>query len=586
LWPRSCGFRLQAEDPIRVLVPAALGWDARRSPQGLEFSGMSLRLCAILLVVVGVAAVPRAQPVEKLDYATLAQIRDEGLNRSQVMDHVWWLSEVYGPRLTGGPQILQASDWAIRKFNEWGLANAHREPFAFGRGWSLVRFSAHMIEPQVQPLIGFPGSWSPGTNGTVTGEVVRVHIAGDADFARYTGKLAGKIVLTQPAREVQMLEGPIISRMGAAEMEEAAITPIPRGRAGRGRGGDPDDTGDAPGRGRGGAQLRARIAQFFKREGVLAAFDRGSDSITASVGSNLTFQQQRTDGGTVFPSSGGSRTSDPAAAVPSVTLAIEHYNRIARLLEKGLPVRVELNLQTTFHDETTANGFNTIADIPGTDPALKDEVVILGAHFDSVAAATGATDNATGSAAIMEAARILRALDVKPRRTIRIALWGAEEQGLLGSRAYVREHFADPATMALKPAHAKVAAYFNSDNGTGRVRGVWLQSNLAVRPVFEQWIAPLRDLGVTALGPRSVSQTDHVAFDTVGLPGFQFMVDRLEYNSRTHHSNMDVYDRVQRDDMVQHATVIAVFAYNAAMRDEKLPRKALPRPQPQGRGSR
>jgi Zn-dependent M28 family amino/carboxypeptidase len=267
--------------------------------------------------------------------------------------------------------------------------------------------------------------------------------------------------------------------------------------------------------------------------------------------------------------------------VPGVTLAVEHYNRMVRVLAKNIPVKVELDIETKFYDETTPNGFNTIAEIPGADPALRDEVVILGAHFDSVAAATGATDNATGSAAMMEAMRILRAIDAKPRRTIRIALWGGEEEGLLGSRAYVKEHFADPATMVLKPAHAKVAAYFNSDNGTGRVRGIWLQGNMAVAAVFEQWMKPLADLGVVAAGPRSVASTDHASFDAVGLPGFQFMVDRLEYNSRTHHSNMDVYDRVQRDDMVQQATVLAVFAYNAAMRDEKLPRKPLPKPTPQ-----
>ena len=304
-----------------------------------------------------------------------------------------------------------------------------------------------------------------------------------------------------------------------------------------------------------------------------------------AIGSDLPFQQQRTDGGTIFPTGNQSRGADAGTGVPGVTLAVEHYNRMVRILEKNVPVKVELNLQTKFYDETTPNGFNTVAEIPGTDPALKDEVVILGAHFDSVAAATGATDNATGSAAMMEAMRILKAIGVKPRRTIRIALWGGEEEGLLGSRAYVSEHFADPATMVLKPDHAKVAAYFNSDNGTGRVRGVWLQGNLAVQPIFAQWIAPLEDLGVVALAPRSVTSTDHVSFDNVGLPGFQFMVDRLEYQSRTHHSTMDVYDRVQRDDMVQQATVIAVFAYDAAMRDEKLPRKALPKPQPQRGGS-
>jgi carboxypeptidase Q len=245
-----------------------------------------------------------------------------------------------------------------------------------------------------------------------------------------------------------------------------------------------------------------------------------------------------------------------------------------RVLEKNLPVTVELNIQTKFYDEPPAgNGFNVIAEIPGTDPKLKDEVVMLGAHFDSVAASTGATDNATGSAAMMEAMRILKAVGAKPRRTIRIGLWGGEEEGLLGSRAYVRQHFGDPASKTLKLEHAKLAAYFNSDNGTGRVRGIWLQGNTAAEPIFRQWMEPLKDLGVSAIGPRSVTSTDHVSFDAVGLPGFQFMVDRLEYNSRTHHSNMDTFDRVQADDMIQQATVVAVFAYNAAMRDEKLPRK-------------
>lgn len=512
-----------------------------------------------------------AQAPEKLDYSAIAQIRDEGLNRSQVMDHISWLSDVYGPRLTGGPQIMQASDWAIEKFTEWGLATPRRETWQFGRGWTLVRFNAHMIEPQIQPLIGYPGSWTPGTNGTVTADVVRVDIQDDADFERYRGRLAGKIVLTQPGRAVPMLEGTIVHRMGEQDLEEAATTPIPAARDGGGRAGRGGRDS--------GAALARRIQQFYRTEQVVAQFNRGSDNVTAAIGSGLSARQQRPDGGTIFPSGGGgSRSTDPASLTPSVTLAVEHYNRMLRILAKGIAVKVELNIQTQFHEETTPNGFNVIAEIPGTDPVLKDEVVILGAHLDSVAASTGATDNATGSAAVMEAMRILRAIGVQPRRTIRIALWGGEEQGLLGSRAYVREHYADVPTMTLKPDHAKVAAYFNSDNGTGKVRGIWLQSNLAVRPVFERWIEPLRDLGVEALAPRSVGSTDHASFDAAGLPGFQFMVDRLEYNSRTHHSNMDFYDRVQREDMIQQATVIAVFAYNAAMRDEKLPRKALPRP--------
>jgi carboxypeptidase Q len=531
------------------------------------------RTATLFLLIVSIAAFPRAQaPAEKLDYETIGRIRDEGLNRSQVMDHISWLADVYGPRLTGGPGIMQAGDWTLKKFAEWSLSNPHRETFQFGKGWSLERFSAHMIEPQVQPLIGLPGGWSAGTNGTVVVEVVRAQIDTEADIERYRGKLAGKIVLTQPARAVSMLEGLIVHRMTPEEFAEAATTPIP---AARGRGG----RGGAGGRGAADNSLRQKIAQFYKSEGVVALFNRGGDSASASAGSNLDTQQQRTDGGTIFPSGNGSRAADAGQAVPSVTLAVEHYNRMTRILDKGLPVKVELNIQTKFYDETSPNGFNLVAEIPGTDPALKDEVVILGAHFDSVAHSPGATDNATGSAAMMEAMRIIKAIGAKPRRTIRIALWGGEEEGLMGSRAYVREHFADVTTMTLKPAHAKVAAYFNSDNGSGRIRGIWLQSNLAVAPIFQQWIEPLRDLGVTGLGPRSVSSTDHVSFDNAGLPGFQFMVDRLEYNSRSHHSNMDTVDRVQRDDMVQHATVIAVFAWNAANRDEKLPRKALPPPQ-------
>jgi carboxypeptidase Q len=526
------------------------------------------RAAFVFILAATVAPLVVAQ-TEKLDFPMLGRIRDEGFSRSQVMDHVWWLSDVYGPRLTGSPAIQQASEWAMKKFNEWGLANVHQERWAFGKGWSLQRFSAHLVEPQVQPIIGFPHEWSSSTKGTVVADVVRVRIASDADFATYHGKLAGKIVLTQPARRVRLLEGPIVLRMDEKWTAEAETTPIPDASAGGGRGNN-------------AAALRQKIAEFYTAEGVVAVLDRGSDSDMAAGGSDLSWQQQHPDGGTIFPAGSGPRDANAGRNPPEVTLAVEHYNRMARILDKGLPVKIELNVDATFYDETTPNGFNTVAEIPGTD--LASEVVMIGAHFDSHPYATGATDNATGSAAMMEAMRILKAVGAKPRRTIRIGLWGGEEQGLLGSRAYVRDHFADLETMTLKPEHAKLAAYFNSDNGTGKVRGVWMQGNMAARPIFEQWIAPLRDLGVTILAPRSVSQTDHVSFDNVGLPAFQFVVDRLEYNSRTHHSNMDTYDRVQRDDMVQQATVVAVIAYDAAMRDEKLPRKALPAP-PRGRGT-
>jgi hypothetical protein len=514
---------------------------------------------AILIV-----ALPSAQS-ERQDYAALGRLRDEGLSRSQVMDHISWLSDVYGPRLTGTPGLQQASEWAMKKLRDWGLTNVHQERFRFGKGWSLVRFSAHLIEPQVQPLIGYPNTWSPGTEGTVTAEVVRADLVTEADLVRYRGTLKGKIVLAQPARAVRMLEGPIILRMGDQELDEASTTAIPAA---------PAQASARPSR----TDLLSRdaIQRFLVSEGVVATFNRGSDSDMAAGGSDLSWRQQRTDGGTIFPSGGPGRDEDASASVPSVTLAVEHYNRMVRILDRGVPVKVELHIETRFHEDTDMNGINTIAEIPGTD--LASEVVMLGAHLDSHPYSTGATDNATGSAAIMEAVRILKAAGVAPRRTIRVALWGGEEQGLLGARAYVREHLADPGTMQLKPDHARLSAYFNSDNGTGRIRGIWLQGNLAARPIFEQWMAPLADLGVTAVGPRSVTSTDHVPFDDVGIPAFQFMVDRLEYNARTHHSNMDFVDRVQRDDMVQHATVIAVFAFQAAMRDGMLPRKALPAP--------
>jgi hypothetical protein len=542
-------------------------------------------LFLIALFTASFLALPRAQ-TEKLDYAAIGQIRDEGLTRSQAMETLFWLTDRYGPRVTGSPEMEEAGAWTMKEMTGWGLANVHREEFEFGRSWSIVRFSAHMIEPRVQPLIGLPKTWSQPTDGPVTAEVVRATIATDADFARYKGQLKGKIVLAQPSRAVRMLEGPFIVRMDGDLAREAETTPVPaqRGRAGGAgqspaagpeRGAAPDDTpGDQPaGGGRGNQQFLARVQQFYKDEGVVAVFDRGSDADTANMGSNLSVNQQRPDGGTIFP---GTVNRTAPAGVPQVTLAVEHYNRMVRLLEHRVPVKVELDVKVQFHEN--AKGFNIVGEIPGSDPALAGEVVMLGAHFDSHSFATGATDNATGSTAMLEAVRIIKTLGLKPRRTIRVALWGGEEQGLLGSRAYVLAHFGDPQTMALKPEHAKLSAYFNLDNGTGRIRGIWMQGNLAARPVFAHWIAPLADLGVTILGPRSVASTDHVSFDNVGLPGFQFVQDRLEYNSRTHHSNMDTYDRVQREDLIQQATVAAVFAYNAAMRDEKLPRKALPKP--------
>ena len=552
-----------------------------------------IRRGAFLILFVSAFVALTGAQTEKLDYAGIGQIRDEGLNRSQAMDTLFWLSDRYGPRVTGTPASDEAGAWTMKRMTEWGFVNVHREDWDFGRGWSLVRFSAHMTEPRIQPLIGLPKTWSVATEGAVTAEVVRATLATEADLAKYKGQLKGKIVLTQPSRAVRMLEGPFIVRMDGDLAKEAETTPIPAQRerggrggtaAGGGRGADPatapvapttaDDPNAEPPAGRGGAtgRFQQRLQQFYKDEGVVAVFDRGSDADTANMGSGLSVNQQRPDGGTIFP--GTVNRANALAGVPQVTLAVEHYNRMMRLLEHNVPVKAELDVRVQFHENV--KGFNLVGEIPGTD--LASEVVMLGAHFDSHSFGTGATDNATGCAAMLEALRIIKTAGLKPRRTIRVALWGGEEQGLLGSKAYVLAHFGDPRTMVLQPEHAKLAAYFNLDNGTGRIRGVWLQSNLAARPIFAQWLAPLTDLGLTILGPRNVGSTDHSSFDAVGLPGFQFVQDRLEYNTRTHHSNMDTYDRVQPDDLIQQSTVSAVFAYNAAMRDEKLPRKALPHP--------
>jgi hypothetical protein len=513
---------------------------------------------ALACILSALAATYHAQSV---DGAAIQKIRDEGLQRSQVMETLFWLTDRYGPRLTGSPEFEEAGEWAVRQLRDWGVQNVRKERFAFGRGWSLVRFSAHMTEPRVMPIIGMPKAWTPGTGGLVNAGVVRVALETAADAEKLKGTLKGKIVLTQPARAVRMLDGRIVLRMNEKDIEEALAAPADRPAGGRGRGqANPDRL------------TQAQIMAFYKSEGVVALIDRGSDSDTPAGGSDLSWQTQRVDGGTIFPG-GASRTESPDAVLPQVTIAVEHYNRMVRLLDHDVPVSMSLDIETRYTEEDAAapGGFNIIGEIPGTDKA--DEIVVVGAHFDSWHGATGATDNAAGSSAMMEVLRIIRATGLKPRRTIRIALWGGEENGLLGSRRYAAEYLGT--NDAPKPGLAKHVAYFNLDNGTGRIRGIWMQSNAAVAPVFASWIAPLKDLGVEILGPRSVSSTDHVAFDALGVPAFQFIQERYEYNSRTHHSNMDFYDRVQADDMKQIATVAAVFAWQAANTESPLPRKSV-----------
>jgi carboxypeptidase Q len=346
---------------------------------------MPRTLIAVALCCATTVAVVHTQ--DKLDYAMFSRIRDEGFARSQALDHVSWLADVYGPRLQGSPAMRQAADWVAKTVTGWGFANVHQEKWPFGTGWSLVRFNAHMIEPQIQPLIGVPRSWTPGTSGPVTADVVRVDIRSAADFDNYRGKLAGKIVLIQPLREVRLLEGIVVQRWNDALLKEAMTTPIPAAPAAE------SATTHGP-------SLADQMQRFFVDEHVAAIFDRGSDASLVAGDNQMSWRTQRTDGGTIFPSAGGSRDANAAAVVPAVTLAVEHYNRMVRILDKGLPVKVELDVKAQFHAETDANGFNVIADLPGSD--LASELVILGAHLDGVGTGTGATDNAAGVAVMME----------------------------------------------------------------------------------------------------------------------------------------------------------------------------------------
>ena len=525
-------------------------------------------LAAAATLALGLSLVPLSaqRAADSVDLDAVYRLKEEGFQRSRVMDILSWLTDVYGPRLTNAPGYRKAGEWAVAEMKQWGLANAQLVPFRFGRGWSNDKFYAMATTPGGSfPIIGMSAAWTPGTGGLVSGAAVHAVIESEEDFARYKGQLTGKFVLAAAMRDVPALWMPPAQRYTEEQLRalETESDATPRGGRG-GRAGAPGRQG-GPGGGRGQAQAFAqKRTQFFKDEGVLGVLSPSS----------------RGDGGTIFLGGGGSREPDAPAGVPTFTIAVEHYGRLVRTLERKMPVTIEMDVRNTFHDGVES--FNVVGDIPGTDKA--DELVMLGAHFDSWHGGTGATDNAAGSAVMMEAMRILKASGLKLRRTVRIALWGGEEQGLIGSREYVTAHFADRTDMKLKPAHAKLSGYFNVDNGTGAIRGIYLQGNEAAAPIFDAWMKPFHNLGMRTLTIRDTSGTDHLSFDRVGLPGFQFIQDEVEYDTRTHHSNMDVYERVQEEDMRKNAVIVAAFVYHAANREEKLPRKPLPPPQPAGRG--
>lgn len=505
-------------------------------------------------------------PAPGADYGTLGRIRDEGFRRSQVMEIVEHLTDSIGPRLTGSPQMKAANDWTLEQFRSWGLANPHLESWEFGEGWSFSRAEVRMTEPAAAVLAALPKAWSPGTTGVASGEAMMITIEKAEDLEAHKGELAGKILFLDKAPEPKDPMKPVFERYDADKLSELENYDIPADR----------DANSWRERFRKRRELWSKIADQLVAEGVVATVEVSSfENGVVRVGG-----------------SGGQGIPGQPLGVPALVMAVEPYERILRLLEHDEKVELAIDIAAKFYRQSPLS-WNTVAEIPGSDK--NNEVVMAGAHLDSWHGGTGATDNAAGSAVVMEAMRILKTLGVKPKRTIRVALWSAEEQGLLGSRAYVAEHFAsrpeptDAEELALparwrkptwpiqpKPEHAKLAAYFNLDNGGGKVHGIYAQENLGAKMLFEKFIEPLRDLGVTTVTMENTGSTDHASFDAAGLPGFQFIQDQRDYFSRTHHSNIDTYEHLEAADMKQAAVVMASFLYQTAMLDGPFPRKPLP----------
>jgi hypothetical protein len=517
---------------------------------------------------------------------TIDRIKEEGLKNSQVMQTLSYLTDVIGGRLTNSPNMKRSNEWTRDMMKKWGLQNAAAEPWGtFGRGWSLKSFSAQVVEPQVFPVIAYPKAWSPSTKGAVTSEVIYLDVKSEADFAKYKGKIAGKIVLISGTRELKADFKGMGTRRTDEELAKMASAPdpalVPR----------PQQNQNQPPTAQQIERLQRFITSlkafnFLVEEGAAAVIDNsfeGSGGTLFVQGANLA-QEIPANPQDLFRRNPNRlspyQKEAEAKMIPQLTMASEDYNRLFRMIQQGVTPRMTLDVQTQYHDEDL-QGYNTVAEIPGTDPTLKDEIVMLGGHMDSWHSSTGATDNAAGVAVAMEAVRILQTLGLKPRRTIRVALWSGEEQGLLGSRGYVKNHFGswqgegEARKLETKPAYDKFSAYYNLDNGTGRIRGVYLQGNSAVAPIFRSWLEPFKELGATTLTLSNTGGTDHLAFDAIGLPGFQFIQDEIEYDARTHHSNQDNYDRIQAEDMKQAATIMAAFVYQTAMMDEKIPRKTV-----------
>jgi carboxypeptidase Q len=616
------------------------------------------------------ATPPAAAAAEEANVSTdpIERIKDQGLNHSQAMETLSYLSDVIGPRLTGSPNLKRANEWTKQKLESWGLTNAHLEPWGpFGRGWEVKRFSAQVIEPQDFPIIAYPLAWSPGYTKPIEGKAVFIDLAKTTNLDEYKGKLEGAMVLVSPMRtNVPVPLQPLAVRLADSNLLVAANSVDDLGFFGmiQSRGGGGRRGGAASQFGANRISM-GQLLSFLTAEkvGVVLSVTSQFDNGTVLVQSASVPAGANAGGGGFGGRGGGNPYSTNAPAMPpQIAVAVESYNRIVRMIQAGEPVKMQIDLEVKYYNDDLM-AYNTIAEIPGTD--LKDQIVMLGGHMDSWPAGTGATDNGVGAAACMEAVRIIQAAGLHPRRTIRIALWTGEEEGLLGSRAYVTQHFgsisggrgrgaggfrggrgfgapgtnapnelaattnnapglmagnaasparggggragrggrgaagaieagptqgttnaapATPATAATTPVrrgltpgpeYDKLSAYFNLDNGGGKIRGIFMEQNEAVRPIFRRWLEPFRSLGAETLTLSRTGSTDHVSFDSIGLPGFQFLQDPMDYFTHTHHTSEDVFDRISADDFKQAATIMAAFVYDAAMTDEKLPRKPL-----------
>jgi carboxypeptidase Q len=506
-----------------------------------------------------------AQQTEKLDTAMVSRIKEEGFKRSQVMDILSMLTDVHGPRLTNSPGYKRAAEYAKKTLESWGLQNVKFDTWDenFGRGWELKKFSLQSVAPSYYPINAFPKAWSPSIKGTVQADAIYLDVKKEEDLDKFKGKLKGKIVLFSLPSVVKVNFTPNATRLNDSTlllMANAGAGESPSGRRFQ------------------GAQDPQRLAymkwDLCQKEGALVVIEGSAGYANSGLlvsGATVPYPAE-------IPNAQRLRVyaADAPKILPQVVVEASHYNRMVRQLQKGLPLKLELTLQTEFSE--AAPGFNVIGEIPGTD--LKDEVVMIGAHLDSWHSATGTSDNAVGSSVMMEAMRIIKAMGKNPRRTIRIALWGGEEQGLLGSRSYVKRTFGERLdksfpydSIKLTPAAEKFSVYFNMDNGTGKYRGVYMQGNEMARATLREWIRPFEKLGTSTLTIRNTSATDHISFDAIGLPGFQFIQDPIEYGTRTHHTSMDLYDKALEPDLKHNAVVTAAFAWLAANSETKFPRK-------------